>query len=150
MARKKIEINPIRGKRLKELLTAENMTQYELSKKIYLSQQTISKIIQGKVNLTERNAEIIAWHFPAYSFDWLMGYDVEAKSYDSPLEFEKDWIRGGGAPHPLTKPWFAEARISIALEKMNSKGWQLAVNLVETLSEMPDLQSIDASKEQER
>lgn len=138
MARKKVEINPIRGERLKELLKELNIKQNELAKRIHISQQTISKIIQGKANLTEDTAKAIAKEFPAYSFDYLMGYDPI--SFESPLEFEKQWIRNGGGAHPLTNLYTVEARISIALEKMNEAGWRMAVNMIEMLSEQSEFQ----------
>ena len=142
MARKPVKINPIRGKRLKLLIEEQGITQSELKDRIFISQQTISKIINGKANLTETTARIIADAFPGseYTFEKLMGYDLEPKLYDNPLEFQKDWIRSGGGAHPLTNMITVEARISVALEKMNQKGWQLAVSLIETLGKMPDLQ----------
>lgn len=141
MARNTVEIKPIRGKRLKKLCDENGITQMELANKVFISQQTISKIIKGKANLTETTARKISEVYPGYSFEWLMGYDMEPASYDSPLEFEKEWIRKGGGNHPLNNIHVVEARIAVALEKMNEKGWQLAVSLVETLCEMPDLKT---------
>lgn len=138
MSRKKVKINPIRGERLKKLCEEQKITQVELSDRIHISQQTISKIIQGKANLTEDTAIAIRKEFPTYSFDYLMGYDPVG--FDSPIEFEKEWIRSGGGSHPLNNIYTVEARISLALEKMNEIGWHMAVNLVETLSEQSELQ----------
>ncbi len=72
MARPKIEINAERGNRLKELIETEGKKQYEFAKIIHISQQALSKIINGKANLTaERAAEIIE-KFPDYNYHWLM------------------------------------------------------------------------------
>ncbi len=141
MSRKPVKINPIRGKRLKEFCDKKRISQTELSNKIHISQQTISKIINGKSNLTEYTAQLIAAAYPdsEYTFEKLMAYDEGIKTFDNSLEFQKEWLRKGGGSGPLDEI-VAEAHISLALEKMNTKGLKLAVNLVETLSEMEDLQ----------
>lgn len=146
MARRQVKINPIRGERLKTLCKEQGITQAELSERIFLSQQTVSKIVQGKANLTESTAATIVRVFPGYRYDWIMAFDTEPMAFDSPLEFEKAWHRGGGGAHPPNNLIVAEARTAVALEKMNEKGWQLAVNLVETLAAMPDLQTDDKEK----
>ena len=74
MARPKTEINPEPANRLKILLKETNMKQTELSDRIYLSQQTISKIINRHASLTLDNAIRIANLFPdKYSAYWLLG-----------------------------------------------------------------------------
>ncbi|MCC8127128.1 MAG: helix-turn-helix domain-containing protein [Clostridiales bacterium] len=49
-------IKPEQGKRLKSCLTRKNKTQKWLSEATYISQQTISKIINGESRLTNENA----------------------------------------------------------------------------------------------
>lgn len=142
MGRKTVEKKPIRGKRLKTLCKEMGVTQKELAEKIHLTPQTISKIVNGAANLTEENAKRVIAAFPGSSitFDLLMGYDQELMSFNSPLDFEKERARIGWT-QPPDNLIVAEARIAVALEKMNKKGWILAVNMVETLSDMPDLQA---------
>jgi len=151
MPRKKGIIKSLRGKRLKMLIEEQGINQTQLAKLIPISQQTVSKIIQGKANLTEETARRVSELFPGsmYTFEKLMGYDQEPISYDTPLEFEKDWHRIGGGAHPPTNIIVAEARIAVALEKMNKTGWCLAVNLVETLSKMPEYQKSEERKKDE-
>lgn len=141
MGRKRVDVSPIRGERLKDFLKEQGITQAALADMIHISQQTISKIVQGKANLTEQTARLIADSFPdsPHTFEILMGYDQMPTVFDSPLEFEKAWIKNGGGAHPLDSITVVEARICVALEKMNKKGWQLAVSIVETISGMPDL-----------
>lgn len=74
MPRPKSKINPIWGKRLKELCEAEGITQVQLAKEVFLSQQTISKIVKGHSSLTEETARRINEKHPAFPFEWLMGY----------------------------------------------------------------------------
>ena len=63
MGRPHREINVIRGKRLKELIEDQGMTQKEFEKEIHLSQQSISNIINGHAHLTDEIAkEIIYIH----------------------------------------------------------------------------------------
>lgn len=75
MGRKKSEIKPEPAERLKKLCEDERIKQKELSEKILLSPQTISKIINKKSSLTEDNAKRIIDLYPQYRFEWLMGYD---------------------------------------------------------------------------
>lgn len=75
MARKTEKIKPIRGERLKILLEREKTSQKILAEKIYVTPQTISKIINGKSNLTESTADSIIKEFPLYRKEWLMGFD---------------------------------------------------------------------------
>lgn len=73
MSKKKQIVKPESGIRLKALLEQTGMSQAELSKEINLSQQTISKIINGKTTLTGENATRIAELFPLKDnlFLWL-------------------------------------------------------------------------------
>lgn len=56
------KINPEQGERFKACLKYANMTQTELASKSYISQQTISKIVQNKVPLSAENALVFAKH----------------------------------------------------------------------------------------
>ncbi len=73
MAHPRSNINPLWGERLKTLCDNEKITQKELSKRIFLSQQTISKIINGKASLTMQTAREIIKNYPQYRIEWLMG-----------------------------------------------------------------------------
>lgn len=75
MGRRKTEINPVRGERLKELLAENNITQKDLAEKIGYSKEHISFVVVGKRNMPEEMAKIISRHFPYVRFEWLMGYD---------------------------------------------------------------------------
>ena len=75
MGRPKTEIKPKPAERLKMLCDDEGITQKDLSKKIHISPQTISKIINQRSSLTEDNAKRIIDLYPKYRFEWLMGYD---------------------------------------------------------------------------
>lgn len=145
MPKKKEPIKAIRGKMVEALCEEQGISQKQLAGMLFLTEQQISRIINGKSNLTEDNARRIAELFPgsSFGFDVLMGIE---KTFDSPLEYEKDWIRTGGGAHPLTNITVVEARACVALENMNKRGWQLAVNLLETLSNMPDLQNKEEAK----
>lgn len=74
MARPKAVFKDLWGNRLKELCEKEHITQSELSDSIFISQQTISKIINHKASMTEETARRISEKYPGYSFEWLMGY----------------------------------------------------------------------------
>ena len=66
-------INAIRGKRLKELIDDQCMTQKEFEKEINLSQQVISNIINGHAHLTDERAKEIIAKYPQYNLSWLLG-----------------------------------------------------------------------------
>ena len=74
MSRPKAEINPLWGERLKTLCKDQKITQAQLAKEVFLSQQTISKIVKGHSSLTEQTAHLITEKYPMYPFEWLMGY----------------------------------------------------------------------------
>lgn len=84
MGRKRVELHPIRGERLKFILEREKVKQVDLQEKIGISQQNVSEIIHGKINLTDYNAKLIINLFPEsrYRFQWLMGYDDIMTEYD--------------------------------------------------------------------
>lgn len=75
MSRKRVEVNPIRGKRLKMLLTENGIDQQELADKIGYTKEHISYIINGRRNLTEEAAQAVVKQFPGTRIEWLMGYD---------------------------------------------------------------------------
>ena len=75
MGRNPVEINPIRGQRLKQLLSKQNMMQRELAEALGCTKEHISYIVRGKRNLTQEIAEKIILLFPHIPFNWLMGYD---------------------------------------------------------------------------
>ena len=83
MGRPRREINAIRGKRLKELIDDQCMTQKEFEKEINLSQQVISNIINGHAHLTDERAKEIIEKYPEYSLFWLLGYDRPKYAIDN-------------------------------------------------------------------
>ena len=85
MARKRVEIKPQCGKRLKDWLNECNITQEELGNRIHLSQQTISKIVNGKATLTPDVARLISESVPNADgefilSDYLLNPDFEHKT----------------------------------------------------------------------
>lgn len=142
MSRNKVPIEPIRGKRLKKLIEDQGLTQKEFADKVNLTQQTVSKIINGKANLTEGVAREIVELFPSYGYEYLMGFKFDRTRFTlSPLEFEKGWHRAGGGPHTPDNIYAAEGRTAVALERMNKDGWQVAVDLIESLAKVPAFQA---------
>ena len=75
MGRPRVEINVIRGIRVKQLCEDQKISQQELSQTTGISQQNISLMINGKANVTESTAKILVREFPQYRFEWFMGYD---------------------------------------------------------------------------
>ena len=65
MGRKKREISPKRAERLNIIIKREGITQTELSEKIYLSQQAISRILTMKNALTEDVAHDVINKIPS-------------------------------------------------------------------------------------
>lgn len=75
MAKIKQEINPKCADRLKELCKRFNTTQTAISEATFISQNTLSKIAQGKAPMTYNVACAIASKFPSVHVEWLMGND---------------------------------------------------------------------------
>ena len=83
MGRPKGNVNPIHKKRLEEFLkevtnvTGQRITQTGINKLTGISQQTISKIMNGHANLTETTAQVIVDAFPEvdWRYQYLLGYD---------------------------------------------------------------------------
>lgn len=75
MPRPKLELNPIRGKRLKQIIREKGISQQALSKTIHISQQAISAMVNERANLTETTAKAVIKLYPEYRYEWLMGYD---------------------------------------------------------------------------
>lgn len=74
MARKKSEVNKIRGENLRKLLSYYGMDQKDLAQKIGYTKEHISYIVNGRRNLTLDAAENIVKIFPGVHLDWLMGH----------------------------------------------------------------------------
>lgn len=75
MAKRKQEINPKSAERLKELCKRFNTTQTAISEAACTTQNTLSKIAQGKQAMSYRVASDIASAFPGVRVEWLMGND---------------------------------------------------------------------------
>lgn len=75
MPRPPKKINPIRIKRLKQVLEQQHLTQSELARRIPISQQVMSRMMNGEATITENTIRGIAREFPEYSFAYLMGFD---------------------------------------------------------------------------
>lgn len=107
MSRKRVEVNPIRGKRLKMLLTENGIDQQELADKIGYTKEHISYIINGRRNLTEEAAQAVVKQFPDTRIEWLMGYDDFKTQLHSSL-------------FPVVKSLISTKNRERALEKMLS------------------------------
>ncbi len=75
MSRQKTEIVPERVKRLKEIIKSSNLTNKQFAALIGISPQSLSKIINFKVTLTEDTARKICAAFPSYRVSWLLCFD---------------------------------------------------------------------------
>lgn len=60
---------------LDELKEHEKITQAKLAKRIHTSQQSISKLKRGEIELSVEHAKAIAEAFPQYRIEWLLGLD---------------------------------------------------------------------------
>lgn len=86
MARPKGKINPERGLRLKQICNELDITQAELAKKTHISEQAISGMINGKMNVTETTAKVIHESYPEYSFEWIMDYSKYKSDWDEAVD----------------------------------------------------------------
>lgn len=92
MSRKRIEIDPECGRRLKELLVENGMTQIELSKKLNCEAQHISNIVRGKRSLTLDMAQrIVERVFPWVLVEWLLGISGCKTQEEKDIYSKKVW-----------------------------------------------------------
>ncbi len=76
MGRPSVKVNPKQGKRVKEIKKETGLTQKEFAGRIFITQQTLSKIINGKASLTNNVAEKILEEFPGICrLEYLLGLD---------------------------------------------------------------------------
>ena len=75
MARPKRVISPVQAERFKTILREQKVSQRELAADIFISQQQLSRIANGKVAITPAVAEMICRCFPEYRPSWLLGLD---------------------------------------------------------------------------
>lgn len=75
MPKIKQKINPKSAERLKQLYKERNITQMWLSEQTGISQNTLSRIVNGKAPLSHRVAADIVMLFPDIRTEWLMGED---------------------------------------------------------------------------
>ena len=83
MSRKRTEINPKRAERVKQLIEEEGLTQTQFAESIFMSQQSVSRIVNQIMPLTEETAADIAFAFPKYSVEWLLGYSDYKNNTDA-------------------------------------------------------------------
>lgn len=75
MGRSKVEINPIRGKRLQTIIKESGESNISFAKRFGYSAEHISQIIIGKRRLTDAFVERIIAEYPKYRIEWLLGID---------------------------------------------------------------------------
>jgi transcriptional regulator with XRE-family HTH domain len=93
------------GERIKNKRIELNMTQDELAKKVgYKSRSSIQKIEAAR-DLPLKKISLMALALDC-SPGYLMGWEEQPRSFDSPEEYEKAWEEADGAPHPTyTVSW---------------------------------------------
>ena len=93
MPRKKVEINPECGKRLRELLKESGIKQKELAKKLNYDPRHISNIITGKKRLTPETSYRIADMFHIRA-EWLLCQDDYRTREEKDTASKKAWEEG--------------------------------------------------------
>lgn len=74
MGKKRGEINPICGERLKIVAKEQKMSQIEFAKVLFITPEHLSAIIHGRKSLTEATAKLVVENYPEYRIEWLLGY----------------------------------------------------------------------------
>ena len=82
MGRKREEINPECGERLKLLLNEKKMAGKELAEKIHCTQQHVSRMVRKKANITPTTAQQICKVFPDINVGWILGVDERKTVYE--------------------------------------------------------------------
>ena len=122
-------INPEWAKRLKTLCNECKLTQTELSEKIYLSQQTISKIMNGRARLTQETAQKIVEVFPKYRAEWLLGIDNVPTRFEQAMSDLKSFAGKYGAAIYLLEESLAKQqyRVEIVASPNSATGYDSSI-----------------------
>ncbi len=95
MSKPKTEFNPESARRLKLFLREKKLTQCEFAERVGIAQNTLSRIVNGRVPLTESTATLIKAVFPEIRVEWLMGIEDEKteseKSLSDLCELSEEW-----------------------------------------------------------
>lgn len=75
MPKRKVEINPECGERLRLLLLGNGVKQRELAERLEVDEKHISAIVRGRRRLTPEMAQTIAAMFPPIRAEWLLCRD---------------------------------------------------------------------------
>ena len=79
------------GMLLDELKASQGVSQTELAKRIYVTQQTVSKLKTGEIELSAEHAQNIASAFPQYRAEWLLGLDDYKSPFDAAQARAAEW-----------------------------------------------------------
>ena len=90
--RPKKQVNQLSSKRLgillDELKKRDGIRQIDFAERIHMAQQNVSRLRNGRVNLSAEHAKSIAAAFPEYRVEWLLGLDdfKTEEEYEAHLE----------------------------------------------------------------
>lgn len=90
--RPKKQVNQLSSKRLgillDELKKRDGISQIDFAERIHMAQQNVSRLRNGRVNLSAEHAKSIAAAFPEYRVEWLLGLDdfKTEEAYEAHLE----------------------------------------------------------------
>ena len=79
------------GMVLDELKASKGISQTELAKRIFVTQQTVSKLKTGEIELGAEHAQNIANAFPQYRAEWLLGLDDYKSPFDAAQARAAEW-----------------------------------------------------------
>lgn len=95
VGRPKKQVNEVSVSRfrviLDELKASKGISQTELAKRIYVTQQTVSKLKTGEIDLSSEHAQNIASAFPQYRAEWLLGLDDYKSPFDASQARAAEW-----------------------------------------------------------
>lgn len=91
MSRKHVEINPECGRRLKDLLVRNEVSQRSLAEKLDYEPQHISNVVRGLRRLTPDMACNIKKIFPAVRVEWLLCQDDYETQEKKDLAAKEAW-----------------------------------------------------------
>lgn len=93
MARTRQKVNPKSADRLKQFYREHKITQERLSEVTGISQNTLSRIANGKAALSHVVATEIVKVFPDIRVEWLMGLDDYRTENERTFSLFSDWNR---------------------------------------------------------
>ena len=133
------------GEVLKSLREQQNLTQIEVAEKLNMTRQAYGRYERyenpPKPSTIEKIAEALS--IPAAALEINSPF---IQTFDTALDFEKEWIRKGAAPHYGSEIG-RSAALLVKFEELNEAGQRQAIDMLDLLLKVPEYRKKEKESE---